>query len=130
MSIELYRQNSGSWFGDLSKVLQLLPIPVQIMDPADLSPQRIDDLIHRVRASCVTHLELEIHSIRRLALIWDREEPLEGGEKPRRIHLFFRHYLHRVEIPAHRRSLIKLPLGEYIFASQNPDAEDLGRQRR
>jgi hypothetical protein len=56
-------------------------------------------------------LDREVESSARLCLLHGRLEPMELGP-PRKIVVFFRHYL-QVQVPGHRRALTQLLLGDH-----------------
>jgi hypothetical protein len=113
-SWELFAHGHPGWIGDVDHMLRSLVEPLALPSLHSLTPNMIDALIKEVRSVCVDDLERQISKIPRLFLLVDRKEPLEEDE-PRLIHMYVRHYLHRISISSHRRSMIKLILGEHTF---------------
>jgi hypothetical protein len=113
----LFRAGHSGWFGDLDLVLFELA-SVHLPDLDSWSPQTLRDLENRIRDAFIHELESRIINIPRLYLLHNRVEPQEDPSKrPRVVHLTLRHYLTQVSVPAHRRTLTKLILGEHNYRS-------------
>jgi hypothetical protein len=126
---DLYTRGLSGWVGDLEYALRQLAEPLSVPPIPTLTPKVVDALINEVRLVCIDDLEKRIRKIPRLYLLKDRLEPQEDAP-PKLIHMFVRHYLHRVRFSTHRVSLTKLIFGEHIFAADTWRGVTMGEECR
>ncbi|KAJ7366395.1 hypothetical protein DFH08DRAFT_678454, partial [Mycena albidolilacea] len=110
-SVQVARDGLSCWLSDLYYALSHLPVPV-LMSMTSLTPDGIDDVKHRLNASCSTWIRNKIVSMsERLPLIQGRvKHAVSGSLQPTAMKL--RPYL-RVPVPAHRKALTRLLLSSH-----------------
>ncbi|KZV87551.1 hypothetical protein EXIGLDRAFT_597847, partial [Exidia glandulosa HHB12029] len=125
----LARTGKTSWFRDLGKALQLLPIPVDLGWPDDAAS--IDNVRDRVRASLVEHLGVEIDGSGKLPLLKGRLHQncfQQAVPRPAPVTVF-RGYL-KIRAREHRTALTQFLFSDHYLAVERLRYEDVERADR
>ncbi|KAJ7115085.1 hypothetical protein C8R43DRAFT_902791, partial [Mycena crocata] len=113
-AVDLFANGFPGWAGDIAILLRGLPTPIRIA-PADFtSPTAIDAIIAKVNEVVDADLQFDIDHLQKTHLLRNRLELVDNklALATRRR----RHYLTMVPIPAHRKALARLLLGDHTLS--------------
>ncbi|KAJ6467524.1 hypothetical protein C8R47DRAFT_813643 [Mycena vitilis] len=114
-SLALWREGKSGWASDLAIMLKRLPEPITATPDDFLCLESIKDIAERVVHIVDADLQSDIDHLVKTHLLRNR---LELGDErtltlaPRRL----RHYLTQVAVPAHRKALTGLLLGDHLLS--------------
>ena len=95
-------------------MLSTLPTPIRV-SPADLlSIPSIDAIIAKITETVDTDLQFDIDNLQKTHLLRNRLETVDGSLS--RVTRRRRHYLMMVAVPAYRKSLTRLLLGDHTLS--------------
>jgi hypothetical protein len=112
ISLLLVREGKAGWASDLVVMLQRLPTPIEVSPDDLLSVDFIDSLIIRIMDIADADLQFDIDNLVKTHLLRNRLEPREGNSL-NLVTRHLRHYLSLVVVPAHRKALTGLYLGDH-----------------
>ncbi|KAJ7658090.1 hypothetical protein B0H17DRAFT_955354 [Mycena rosella] len=113
-SVNLFATGFSGWAGDVAILLSTLPMPI-CMAPADfLSVPTIDAIIAKVLEVVDANLQFDIDHLQKTHLLRNHLETVE--DKLELVTRRRRHYLTMVLVPAHRKALTGLLLGDHTLS--------------
>ncbi|KAJ7450879.1 hypothetical protein FB451DRAFT_1526864, partial [Mycena latifolia] len=112
-SIALLREGKAGWASDLTIMLRQLPTPVEVSPDDLICRDFVTGLVKKVKLIVDADLQYDIDHLVKTHLLRNR---LEMGREERTLQLVtrrLRHYLTRVAVPAHRKAITGLYLGDH-----------------
>jgi hypothetical protein len=114
-SVALLREGKPGWASDLVIMLRRLPTPIEVVPDDLLCVESIEAIAEKVVKTVDADLQHDIDRLVKTHLLRNR---LERGDNdsmilaPRQL----RHYLTLVAVPAHRKALTGLLLGDHLLS--------------
>ncbi|KAJ6563636.1 hypothetical protein DFH09DRAFT_1035242 [Mycena vulgaris] len=113
-SVDLFRTGFAGWAGDVAIMLRTLPTPIRVA-PADfLSIPNIEAIMSKVVEAVDADLQFDIDHLQKTHLLRNRLEAVD--ETLSLVTRRRRHYLMMVAVPAHRKALTRLLLGDHTLS--------------
>ncbi|KAJ6482322.1 hypothetical protein C8R47DRAFT_1283329 [Mycena vitilis] len=109
-TVDLFATRRAGWAGDVAIMLSRLPTPIRIAPTDFVSVDAIDAIIAKVAEV----VDTDIDHLQKTHLLRNRLESVDGTlslQIRKR-----RHYLMMVAVPAHRKSLTRLLLGDHTLS--------------
>ncbi|KAJ7162220.1 hypothetical protein C8R46DRAFT_904152 [Mycena filopes] len=116
-SIALLRAGKAGWASDLVIMLGRLPTPVHVGADDLLSVDSVNSIISRVSSAADADLQRDIDTMVKTHLLRNRVE-LGEDKSLTLITRRLRHYLVMVAVPAHRKAMTSLLLGDHNLSSE------------
>lgn len=111
-SIALLRVGKSGWASDLTIMLQRLPTAIEVSPDELLSAKSIEALVKKIVTVVDADLQRDIDNLVKTHMLRNRLEP--GEDKTLRlVTRRLRHYLVLVAVPAHRKAMTGLLLGDH-----------------
>ncbi|KAJ7127448.1 hypothetical protein C8R43DRAFT_957889 [Mycena crocata] len=112
-SMALLREGQPGWASDVTIMLRRLPTPIEVTADDLLCTDSIEAIEKRVIAVADADLQHDIDRLVKTHLIRNRVELDSSDKSLRLVTRRLRHYLHMVAVPAHRKAITGLLLGDH-----------------